>query len=311
MIMEKIKNNRLKITFLSIFIVLIIIVIAVVHSLINNATISIQVTPSSAKITLDGRSVSSGDIKVKPGTYTVSATKDGFEAQEVTVEAKANQVSSALLILTSNSEDTKNWYQEHEEDRLLLESISGTSFDHETNIMANKYPVINFIPYNGTTYDINYGTCENSDFCIMINALVPNGFNDATNYLRDHIQNIGAYQYIYTDFENPFRNIQVSDIPPQAQSISSDETQAVKNAIQNIFTNYKVTIKNVETLNDNIIATIGYSLGNEDFPGEIIYRFIIQKTNNSYLLITRPEIILTYHDNQNIPHEIIDTANNL
>ncbi len=308
---EKLKNNWLKIGIIFAVIIMVIIILITINALINNATINIQVAPASATITLNGRSVSSGSIKVKPGSYTVSAEEEGFDSQTVFIEAKENQTVDVLIGLVPNTEETKDWYLKHDSDRLLFEGISGEIFNNETDDMLQKYPIIEFLPYNGTTFDINYGPCEQRDFCIMINAVVPAGFDDAVNYIREHTNEPGKYQYQYTDFNNPFANLPVSTTTDDIQELSSTDDATIKQKIEYLFKDYKTSLKAIKLLDYYAIASIEYDLKNEDFPGTIIYRFILQKSASGVFLVTTPEILLSYHDNPNIPQPIIDSANNL
>ena len=308
---QKLKNNWLIIGIVFVVIILIAITGITINALVNNATINIQVAPASATITMNGHSVSSGKIKVKPGAYTISASKDGFESQTTSIEIKENQTIDVLLGLEPNSEETKNWYQEHDSDRLLFEGIAGNIFDNETSTMLQKYPIIEFLPYSGTTFDINYGPCEEKEFCIMINAVIPAGFDDAVNYIREHTSEPGKYYYQYTDFSNPFINLSVSPLTNDAKELSTTDDSAIKQKIQDLFKDYKISLKTLKLQDYYAIASIEYDLENEDFPGTITYRFILQKANSGIILITTPEILLSYQNYPDIPHSVIDALNSL
>ena len=124
----------------------------------NNASfISLSVAPSSSSAKLDNKGVKSGKINVKPGKHTIIVSKKGFSTQINTVDLKTKETKYVGIALLPNSPETKNWYKEHPDDQLLLESISSNSFDQYTKNAVEKNPLIKDLPLIDRFYRVDYG----------------------------------------------------------------------------------------------------------------------------------------------------------
>ncbi|MBR5408513.1 PEGA domain-containing protein [Candidatus Saccharibacteria bacterium] len=310
--MDKNKKKSI-ITVIIIVTLLILLSVAfyIIYNTINSATLIVRVAPASASIYLDNHRVSNGNIKVTPGEHTLRAQKEGFEEKSIQVSAIADQESNALIILESNSESTANWYTDHSEDQKLIEEIYSLDFTAASNQITSEYPLINYLPYSIPDYDINYGTCNDNNFCIMINAFLPSGYNEAIKYLRQRDSDLGKYYFSFTDFDNPFSKLPVSNAQTSAQTITQSDLNSATNYINKILTNYQHNIISTKIFDDKYIITLfSYSIDNE-FPQPINYRLVLQKYNNSFELIVTPDQILTYNQYPDIPKEVLSAANNL
>ncbi|HEY8999538.1 MAG TPA: PEGA domain-containing protein [Candidatus Saccharimonadales bacterium] len=125
------------------------------------AKVTVQATPKSATVKLNGKTVANNStanaIKVKPGTYTISASLKGFATQSQKITVTKNQSKYVGFILQSNSKDTANWYTTHSADETLLENITGQLFTQAQNVQAQQNPILQILPHVDNQYRIDYG----------------------------------------------------------------------------------------------------------------------------------------------------------
>lgn len=116
-----------------------------------NATITVEVSPADATITIDGRHVRAGDTKVVAGQHTVLASRAGFANQTQPVTAAAGQTAYVGFALVSSSPSTKNWYSSHGGDQKLAEAISSHRIDYYTKASLAKNSLLQQLPivYDG------------------------------------------------------------------------------------------------------------------------------------------------------------------
>lgn len=75
------------------------------------AILNIEVAPSDAKVKINGKSARTGKAHVKPGNYTVAASRPGFADFSVNTSATKTKAGYAGLILFSNTDsDTVTGY---------------------------------------------------------------------------------------------------------------------------------------------------------------------------------------------------------
>ncbi|MBQ3352542.1 hypothetical protein IJG91_02725 [Candidatus Saccharibacteria bacterium] len=283
------------------------IAIILTHSLINSSTINVLVAPQSSTIYIDNNLVNNGEVRVTPGRHIVKAEKAGFEAQSMEIDAKSGETSNAFIILNSNSDSTANWYNENPKDALLREKIAGREYNITSQEYEKDFPIITQLPYETMNYTINYGECEYSKFCIYIDA--PAGARDvALKVISQFDSNLGRYYYIFNDYINPFSEyIKPNNIVEE--SIASKDIDRVTEVISDIFKNRKYKVQNAQILDNYIIATVSHIV--DDYGDIDTYRLVFQKSNDSFVLLNTPELVLTYAKYPNLPQKIIDAINNL
>lgn len=282
-----------------------LIILIAIHSIINSATLDILVSPSSSTIYLDNHQVKNGLIKVTPGTHTIKAEKPGFESQSIEVTANRGQTTQGYIILTSNDSSTANWFNEHEDDQKVIEQIVGREFEKESDTFTADYPVIEFLPYETKTFSVGYGQCDDNDFCIIMDAF-GYSYDGAIDYLKSKGVDLGKYYYKYVDRKNPFLNLKMSTDIKNRQNISLDNKAEIESYVKNLLNSS--TVKNIVFTDNFALLAVNYQIE----PGvTTIYRLIIEKAGNDFVLLTTPEPILTYAKYPDIPEEVIRQANNL
>src|SRR5437016_4413137 len=88
-----------------------------------SAAISVQATPLSSVITLNGRSARQGVNKVRPGTYKILVIHEGFSDYASVINVARGNNKYVGAILEPSSSATSTWYSTHPTDQKIVESI--------------------------------------------------------------------------------------------------------------------------------------------------------------------------------------------
>ena len=155
------KNNRTKkIIWSGIIILILILAISLgflIYNRIFSAKVSILVAPSIAKVKIgEAEFSSSEEIKIQPGEYEVLIFAEGFKNKTGRLVAKADETANLHVYLESSSENTKNWYEEHDGDALIMGEIKSAERLDELNKFLEKEPVLKNLPLTVEYYADNY-----------------------------------------------------------------------------------------------------------------------------------------------------------
>jgi hypothetical protein len=175
--------------------------------------LTIQVSPTTAQVTVNGKSSSSGTIRVPAGKTTITVEKDGFEPKTVTTTAKLeedNYIGVALLPKT----DAAKKEVESIEERHLREGISSNNEDVRTEKSVEQNPIITELPYlgEGLDYRIDYGLpadparAKAGVLAIEIDASTPEARQAALDWIRSIGENPSNYEVVFTTYKGPIKD---------------------------------------------------------------------------------------------------------
>jgi hypothetical protein len=160
------QNNRALIR-ISVIIIAVLLLIGIIVDAVRyasqrklTASITLQVSPTEAAVTLNGKKVTANTkdpIKVVPGKYTATASLKGFatETQTVTVKKGGNQYIG--IALSSNTDSTANWYASHPNDENISEQVGGQQYNAGAELELKNNPIIADLPHIDNEYRIDYG----------------------------------------------------------------------------------------------------------------------------------------------------------
>ena len=167
----------------------------------KTATILVEFSPLSAEVTLNGKKGSDTN-KVVPGKYTVVIKKDGFESYSEDVTVAKGDSETIYAVLESNSSETADWYDNHEDDYTKAGEISSGQATKAMAEEMEKFQISAILPHAGdkNIYNINYGeskTKENS-LAVFITYYTDIGKEAANKYITDAGYNLDDYEIVYT-----------------------------------------------------------------------------------------------------------------
>lgn len=203
------RNVKLFLVGLGLFIVLplalwgIISLLALNHA--GKVSVDITVVPSDATVQVDNTSFTNKkSVYLKPGNYTVTVSKDGFESTTQEITVSEDTTAHIIAALYPVSSDATAWYNEHQDDYYELEGIAGTAANETGQEFINKYPITGSLPIQKATYLIGYKkTDDQKNIIITITAY--EGYRESA---LQEIRNLGFdpsnYTIEFNNYENPF-----------------------------------------------------------------------------------------------------------
>ena len=174
---------------------LIITTIIMIKDRIYNATIDLLIAPASSNIEIDGQKYVNGKHRIASGKHVVKISKEGFDSKEEEIEIQKDEtyIYYEYLLQPENSMD---WYKDHEEDSLLLETIIPALSEKNLKKLQEQYPLLKQLPINEDYYINNYAKHikysisykTNND---KITILITSYTKDSATYAQEKIKTLG------------------------------------------------------------------------------------------------------------------------
>ena len=181
--------------------------VIMIRDRIYDSTINLLIAPASSKIEIDGQTYTNGKHKIPSGKHSIKISKDSFETKEEEIEIKKGETYIYYNYLTQPN-DSMKWYEENDEDSLLLESIIPALSEKSFKKLQEQYPLIKQLPINIDEYDtdytqhinysISYTTLDN-EVQIIIQDKSGNNYETALKKIKSLGFNPEDYTIQYTD----------------------------------------------------------------------------------------------------------------
>ena len=167
----------------------------------KTATITIEYAPVSATAFINNKKASK-DNKVEPGTYEVVIKKDGFRTNTQKVTVKNKEIKTVLAVLSPNSDSTKDWYSNNEEDQNMAQYIFDSKAAEDAAAAASSFKISSILPYIGPKYSyrIDYGVSKKkkSKQAVYISYYTDSGKKAAQDYIVSKGYKLEDYEIIYS-----------------------------------------------------------------------------------------------------------------
>lgn len=173
----------------------------------NSATLDIMVAPLSAELTIDGKKYENGKYSMEPGEVSYELAKEGFVTKSGVINLEEGKTVKLYTYLLPE-DGSYEWYVEHPEDRMVLNTIGDAIANENSLQYVAKYPIINVLPiiyadydddWNYTEYRIDGGSFEEceKEFCMKITDTTGGNEDAALEKIREAGFNSGDYEIIY------------------------------------------------------------------------------------------------------------------
>lgn len=208
MLGEYIRTHRIAFAFIVTLVIGLLgygIYIAISRS--GKEAVTVYLVPSDATLTANGERISAGTAYLKPGNYTVKASKDGFREYSTQVTINAPNQTEIDIALGPVSEEAKKWVAEHQDLYLAYEGRVGGRANKRGEAFSEKNPITSRLPVTNLLYSIGYrsDTSDPSGNSIIIEIDTTRGYRRAA---LEKIREIGYdptdYKINFTNYENPF-----------------------------------------------------------------------------------------------------------
>lgn len=165
----------------------------------KTATLDYYIAPATATISLNQEILKpEGKIKLKPGTYKLKITKQGFTDFSTDIELKPNQTTTLYQALEPDSTNA-DYYQTHPDEASRVQHIADANADLERKNYTDSDPIFKITPYSSyqNGFSIISEKQENtSKILLKIDLLTCS--DDQIQKLKD-----AAYQYLKDNKINP------------------------------------------------------------------------------------------------------------
>lgn len=202
---QKKGNHLLNIIIFFLLLSLFILIYFFITWIINydkTATLEYYLAPSTATITLDQQNLQpEGKIKLKPGTYKLKITKQGFTDFSTEIELKPNQTTPIYQALEPDSTNS-DYYQTHPDEASRVQHIADANADLERKNYTDSDPIFNITPYSsyqdGFSIFAEKQTLSskiklNIDLFTCIDSQIEELKSAALNYLKNNKINLDHY----------------------------------------------------------------------------------------------------------------------
>jgi hypothetical protein len=155
-LLNKIKQHKKPIIIASGVFVLVLTIIWVLtlfwHNIVGTGTLSLNVAPYDATITINDELYSSGEHTLPAGNYTVSVEKTDFEPQ--TVDFVIEVARDTIVTVALDPIDRVNtWYTDHPEDGLIYSQVGDQEAEAAEADFVQQFPIMQYVPYRETSED--------------------------------------------------------------------------------------------------------------------------------------------------------------
>lgn len=175
-----------------------------------------DVLPTHADVSADDKKIGNGTQYLKPGTYTLTVSADGFktETQKITVEQGKEQ--TVMLSLPPADQTGEKWMSDHETLYQKFEDRGGLNAQKEGQAQRKKFPIINFLPYsegreeneesqdlNLTGFTIGYKAPKGDTLTVTIHADSSLGRRLALSKIKSWGYNPAIYNIEFVNYTYP------------------------------------------------------------------------------------------------------------
>jgi hypothetical protein len=168
------------------------------------STLTVRSIPGDLTLTLDGRPISAnGEVKIKEGRHTLLAEREGFQSYSQPIQAVDGNPVEVKMYLYSNGPVGRAWEKVNPGPALEAEAEAGRQYDQLTKRLAQKYPMLQELPYIGPGFKVEYGASKldpdnPEQLGIYIKVFGPEGRTKALEWMRGHGYDPAGYELIYT-----------------------------------------------------------------------------------------------------------------
>ena len=301
--MQFIKNltPKQRVAFFIISAIILVGIIFFIITFINRIGkigVTVQYAPYSAKVTLNGTQVKNNSkIWLQPGSYKVIVEFEHFESVERVVEISGDY-NYIIGTLKTVDDEGEAYVNSHKQEFIDVEGLVGDALNKEGIAIKKKYPILNYLPINNRLYSISYAYTDDNEPIINVKA-TPEYLDVAVRKLKS-LKNVDLtiYQINFLT-TNPF-----TSYSEKSKSTPEDTIKSTFN-----LSNYKLS--SGQNIADNYYAATIYKY---DYDKDLIYshyRVLLKKSNDKWHIVADPQPLFTSKNTQDIPVDIINSANSL
>ncbi len=198
-------NKLIRLALILFALITVVVILFAIISQSNTREVEILVAPTSATVTIDGKTYENGTYRLPAGELTVRIEKPNFITQTFTFDTIKNDRLYAYLL---QQDGTFSWYETHQEDDVIMSAIGSREAAARAEAYSQKFPITTLLPiifaeydekYNYTEFRIDGGKFEgcHSDFCLKVTDSTGGNFDIAKELLLEKGINPTDYEILY------------------------------------------------------------------------------------------------------------------
>ena len=170
---------------------------------VGKVGVTISAVPRDASVTIDNKEIGNGTHWVEAGTYTITASKDGFkERTKKVVVSQEKKQNAVALSLTPESDEALKWFETHSNDYKTNEVYGAIEARSNGEYFQLKNPVTRVLPYSDPYYTIAY-EANGNNVTIVISTPSPRYRYFAVEKFRQLGFNPTDFRIEFKDFKTP------------------------------------------------------------------------------------------------------------
>lgn len=170
--------------------------------------LQVKALPADSRITLDGRTIKSGTIYVKPGTYTLTASRQYFGTVTKVIDTRKG-TNIVYLLPIPNSAAALEWLSKHPDVQYQREALGGADSENTQQSLTATAPIIKKLPFSNFQYRVDYSIDSAGHIAFQV-TLYPSG-NPGDPLYQQQLQQYKA---------SALQFLQSNGISPDAYTIS-------------------------------------------------------------------------------------------
>jgi|GEM_PF-3984908 len=154
--------TRNRIIALIVFIGAIVVCIAaffVVTVVQPKNNIQVLAAPQSAvTVKVDDKTITSpqSGFYISPGSHKLSVTANNFQGVNENITTTTDLKTFTYCLEPTNMTE-KAYYSNHPDDQAICDGVLGQEYNHDVDAAIQKYPIIQYLPYDDGTFSVGQG----------------------------------------------------------------------------------------------------------------------------------------------------------
>lgn len=219
---------------------------------VKSDNVQVRVAPREATIKIGDQAISADKpTYIKPGTYPLSITANGFTPLHKDI-AITDNLKQFAYCLTPTNMTLEEYMSKNPDDRLICEAAGGQEYNETAKKVIDQYPIVRSLPYEDGTFLIGQGLADNGkDIVLTVHYSTEKSKNEALEWINRKAkgQTILPIKY-YEDYRQDDR---IGGVDSTIDKVLVKKYPIVKNLPMNVF-----------------IYKLGYRIDQSDDTGQSI-----------------------------------------
>lgn len=168
--------------------------------------VTITVVPNDSKIFINNQPAKPGTAYLKPGEYTLKASRSGFKDDVQTIKVGDKPVDTGL-IPRPDSDSARKFLEDNPTIQAQREAIGGQRANQKGQQIESKSPIITLLPFTDIAgpFSIDYGPSPDrkDGVFLIVSDSSPEGRTNALRWIKQQGYDPTELEIRFYDFNSP------------------------------------------------------------------------------------------------------------